>query len=260
MNDVFKKWGIVEESSQRQHLLRFTRTTPGTDTKLAALCSKCATYLECQQIILAEIGPKAPTEMVLCQMVAHISACSSRQDWVIKIRNAATELEIVQSLTGFNPHILGLATAALMPYSTVQRYRIETKLLSWTTSNQSSFVDKLIISLPNDWPTSLEHKLFQIDSTNRRAYSKPPPTINRNKRVGSPSSSSSSSSKVTKSGCAGCGGSCKNRLSCPAQGKTCSTCGTKHHFASVCRKGSKKTDRLMAITADTANANEKEKE
>ena len=36
--------------------------------------------------------------------------------------------------------------------------------------------------------------------------------------------------------CPGCGGSCPDRRSCPAQGRVCNNCQALHHFASVCRK------------------------
>ena len=39
--------------------------------------------------------------------------------------------------------------------------------------------------------------------------------------------------------CQGCGGSCRDRRTCPAQGKACHNCQSMHHFAAVCRKPSR---------------------
>ena len=36
--------------------------------------------------------------------------------------------------------------------------------------------------------------------------------------------------------CAGCGGNCRQRNLCPAQGRVCHKCGVANHFSSVCRK------------------------
>jgi hypothetical protein len=36
--------------------------------------------------------------------------------------------------------------------------------------------------------------------------------------------------------CAGCGGTCLERRSCPAQGRVCNNCQALHHFATVCRR------------------------
>ena len=56
--------------------------------------------------------------------------------------------------------------------------------------------------------------------------------------------------------CGNCGRNHKpGREACPAQGKTCNTCGKANHFANVCRAKKKKDGAAAAVTVGTVSAN-----
>jgi hypothetical protein len=248
MDDVFNKFGILEESSRKAHLLRFTKSTPGTDIKLGPLCAAGSDYQSVQRIILDSIGPLAPVESVLINLVKSAPSVNSRQDWVLKIRNSNSELAIVSNLTSTPFDILAFGLAALSPYSANQRFKVEQKMGTWAMATPSSFTDRLCIALPNEWPPSIRaEKIFQLDA-DCCAVQRPFQTST--KRPPRARNTTNVMKTVRPSGCQGCGGSCKNRMSCPAQGKTCNVCKIKHHFASVCRSGNKRTDRVNKISVD----------